>query len=78
MQDATEMTVASMQRIWGWPPIDLQEGQQIDLNRVPRGQSLLQAMVDKEEKKHEKGLKGRKFGRVVGVTFLGWQRASKK
>ena len=77
MQDATEMTVASMQRIWGWPPIDLQPGQVINLQAKPRGGSLLQGLVDKETRDN-KALGKRTLGKVISVTFHGWGQASKQ
>jgi len=77
IQDATAMTVDSLERIWGWPPIDLQPGQVINLQAKPRGGSLLQGLVDKETRDN-KGLGKKTLGKVKSVTFLGWGQASKQ
>jgi len=77
LQDATAMTVDSLERIWGWPPIDLQPGQVINLQAKPRGGSLLQGLVDKETRDN-KGLGKKTLGKVISVTFLGWGQASKQ
>ena len=70
------MTVKSLERIWGWPPIDLKAGQKITLHK-PEGGSVLQRIVDKETRDN-KALGKRTLGKVKSVTFLGWGQASKQ
>ena len=66
------MTMVSLQRIWPTKYTDLAVDQTIVLEPKPKGESVLQNLVDKEGK-----AKKRDLGKVISVTFRGWGKDGK-